>query len=318
MAANELARADAGGERFVHVVVWALDRVLRTEYQVIEYDENGNPVTLELSTKPLETEELEHFFATFRPLQPEVREAILALKERHTREDIERVLRLLPSTAPEEASELAERLDGAAWPDIARVVDRQLSKHAQIGAMMGDVLVREREGFSTRFGRDAEQFLEERSPEVLALMAAHEYAKDFRDMFPEMVRRARELRLLPASEKAPEYVRRYLVEATRCFIYGHFLASLTVCRSAIEEGVKQRLVDMGKREEVQKDDRLVSLLRLARCEGLLDNKRFQMADAIRERARKAVHGKKLPEERECIESFHQTRGVLEHLYGRLQ
>ena len=135
-----------------------------------------------------------------------------------------------------------------------------------------------------------------------------------------MVKRATapEFRMLSASREVPESLQRYLIEASRCYIYGHFLASLIVCRSAIEEAVKRRLIDIGKQEEINRDDRLVTLLRLAKQERLLDKTRYDYANCIREKARLAVHGKGIPPDEECVDALIKTRGILEHLYGRLQ
>jgi len=304
------------GDRIVEVVTWALDRILNNEYYE-ERDAQGNLLYLQFRTKPLDTEFLEGLFKEILP--PEQSEAILSLKECRSREDIDRVLRLVfPS---EIAARGVEELEGADWPEIVAYVGEQVKfLRFHIGQKIAEVLVKEREGFSTPFGRDAERFLEERVPEGLAAMPATKYARDFREVFPEMVKRATApgFRLLSASREVPVSLQRYLIEASRCYIYGHFLASLIVCRSAIEEAVKQRLKDIGKQEEIKKDDSLFKLLPVAKQEGLLDKTRYDQADNIRKKAKNAVHGKGIPPDEECVDALQKTRGILEHLYGRLQ
>jgi hypothetical protein len=301
-------------DRVVEVVTWALDRIYNLEYQE-ERDSQGNLLSLELSEKPLETEELELFFKKF--LRPEESEAILSLKQQRSPEDIERVLRVVfPSQV---AARGAEDLDGADWPEIAQYVDEQLKfLRFYIGRSIDEFLVKEREGLSTPSCRDAESVLEAKTSEGLGAACADKYLKEFRDMFPEMVKRANELRMVPASKNAPESVSIYLVEATRCYIYGHFLACLIVCRSAVEEAVKQRLVATGKRQEVEGSKSLETLLKLAENAGLLVGRRLEYANTIRKKAGKAVHGREIPTDSECVDALKKTRGILEQLYGRLQ
>jgi hypothetical protein len=64
------------------------------------------------------------------------------------------------------------------------------------------------------------------------------YARDIRNLLPAMIGRAHSLCALPSTAKElPEYVNRYLSEAAQCYIYGHALAALFLCRSALGEAV---------------------------------------------------------------------------------
>jgi hypothetical protein len=246
-------------------------------------------------------------------------EAFFALKERRTVEELESSLQAL-RFSPGLASRAAQELDGSDWEDILFFIDKQLSGLAKLESedRLGDQIVKQREGFSSSDAREVEMLIDDRFPDLLPLLAARKYATEFRQFFPEVVKRATapEFRLISANKQVPESVRQYLIEASRCYVYGFFLASLILCRSAIEEGIKKRLKDIEMAPE--KEDRLVNLLKLAKRENLLDETRYKMALEIKNLADDAVHGKELPGQDECIEAFIKTRGILEHLYGRLQ
>lgn len=320
MPGNQIDMAD----ELLRIVTFALECVLNNDYKE-EFNQDGNLMALELRRGWFEGQVdthpqlLEDYFR--RVLSPQQSEALYSLKERRTPEQIEEVFRLVsPISLSKTSRNPAVDLADADWHGILRYLNELFAVSRQIGKGAGYLIAKEREGFSSPFGTQLESYLEHRYPTNLDFLAAEKCVAEFGELLPKLVKRATapEFRLLAASKNVPESVKRYLIEASRCYLFGDFLACLIVCRSAIEEAVKQRLKDIGKEADVEKDDRLVTLLRLARCGGLLDNKRLQMADGIRDIARKAVHGKRLPEERECIESFHQARGVLEHLYGRLQ
>jgi len=152
---------------------------------------------------------------------------------------------------------------------------------------------------------------------ALPLFTARKYAKEIRNLFPKIVRRAGSLRLLPAAKEVPEYVCRCLIEASRCYIYGRFLASLFLCRSALEESVKDVLRKKGYEKDMaaMKDEGLKGILRLARDKGLMDEALHNQADDIRALANQAIHGNKLPTDDECKNAFDLTRGILQHLYA---
>jgi hypothetical protein len=67
------------------------------------------------------------------------------------------------------------------------------------------------------------------------------YLKEFARGFEKLVRRAEQLCVPDTSAPVPELVQTYIAEATRCYVYGRYMACLIVCRSAIEFALCDRL-----------------------------------------------------------------------------
>ncbi len=146
------------------------------------------------------------------------------------------------------------------------------------------------------------------------------YARRLGRLFPRMVERAETLRVLPAQEPVPGEVQDYLREASRCYIYGQFIACLIVCRSAIEFAIGDCLRRHGKGKELEelrmgKKDSLENMIDLGRKElswtlrPTLDD-----SDQVRIKANAAVHARP-PDADACKEMFLKTRGVLRELYS---
>jgi len=69
--------------------------------------------------------------------------------------------------------------------------------------------------------------------------------------FSRMVDRAEKLNAIPARVRVPDAVQVYLTEASRCYVFGQFVACLVVCRAAIEFTLGDCLIRNGKREELE-------------------------------------------------------------------
>jgi hypothetical protein len=149
-----------------------------------------------------------------------------------------------------------------------------------------------------------------------SMTTAQQCAAKIIKLFPELVRRAGSLSPVPGGNQAPEYVRRYLLEASRCYVSGQFLASLFLCRSALGEAVIVSLRRKGYAEDLGalKEEGLKGIFNLAHHKGLLDHARHLEADGIRTLANQAVHGIKNPTEEECKTALEMTREIVEHLY----
>lgn len=152
-----------------------------------------------------------------------------------------------------------------------------------------------------------------------AEMVASGYARQMAKLFPKMVRRAETLRALPTSTPVPTEVQQYLREASKCYIFGHFIACLLVCRSAIEFGLRDFLVRAGKGSELEflhadRGDTLFAMIRLARTLRWTLQATLDDADEVRRIAKDAVH-QRAPDPEICKELFIKTRGVLKELYS---
>ena len=287
-----------------------MERLLKTEYQ-LHVDSRGNPASIDLDPDygAIDIEFIEK--ALRAALKPNESEALFSLKKDRTPQAIRQTLGLLfPGTV---ALQAAEELAHADWWAIVTYVYRQSRKLAENVAR---VLVKERERIGSASGARIEAAIEGARPGGLELVVAERYIEEISKLFPRMVRRAASLRILSTSMKAPQEVERYLTEASRCYVYGHFLASLFLCRSAIENAVEERLraKGYGKKVEAITKDRLFNILKLAHDKGLLDETLYRQADDIRELANDAIHGDCLPTDDKCKNAYDQTRGILQHLY----
>jgi hypothetical protein len=298
-------------------VTFALECASNNDYNSAEYDTDGNLTALELRRGLFEeqvgTPFLEDYFR--RVLSPRQSAALFALKDHRTPKQIEAAFKLIlpPETALEAAVELGE----TDWEGVLRYLNGLFEIHRQVGNGAGDLIMKEREGFSSPFGSELESFVENRQPAYLDFFAARKYVDELRKLLPNIVKRGGALRLLPVSRNVPQNLREYLVEASRSYIYGHFRASLLLCWSAIEYAVRTRLCEMGCEQELKAitQDRLKELLVLARKRGGLDDTLWGQADEIRILRNRAAHPEgDPPSAQECQDAFIKTRGILQHVY----
>jgi hypothetical protein len=153
-----------------------------------------------------------------------------------------------------------------------------------------------------------EKVLLEREEQVQEAIASA-YLKEFAGEFKQLVGRAERLRVLDTTAPVPEPVQRYLAEATRCYVNGRYIASLLVCRSAVEFALRDRL---------KREDTIEKLIGYAR-EKLPWTLRptLDLADEVRVAANRAVHPVPgaVPPGGVCMEMFVKTRAVLKELYS---
>ena len=178
-----------------------------------------------------------------------------------------------------------------------------------------------REALASEDEMNKERTLLETDEEEVGAELRAFYGRELARLFPKMVRRAGRLQVLAASESAPDQVQEYLKEATKCFIYGRYIACLIVCRAAVEFGVRDFLIRSGRRKELEawrigKKESLEDMIKLCRTSarwGLQPT--LDHADEVRRWANEAVH-EKVPSQAKCEEAFVKTRGLLRELYSR--
>jgi hypothetical protein len=153
------------------------------------------------------------------------------------------------------------------------------------------------------------------SPTAPQAMLAHQHLQELRQLIPHLSPRAKALRAVPHSNHCPEFVRRFLLEAFNCIVYGQFLAGIFLCRSALAESLAVELRKRGFGPELTavKETGLKGIFRLAHEKGLLDSARYQQAEEIRVLTNQAIHGKGSPGEEECIRIFNATSGIAKDL-----
>jgi len=301
------------GEEFIRLVCWALDRLVKGQHKPsFNNIDNFASLNLDPSINHIDLEVAEESFKT--TFSDEQCRALFSLKRARTPEQISKVLHLLFP------SEIAQRgtgeLEGADWDSIVLFVLLELAAAAE---RFGKDFADQQETFTTRQTRDVEKAMRISASEFFVQMSALKYVNEFGTSLPEVVGRARGLRMVTPRRNVPDGVQKYLFAASRCYIYGQFLASLVLCRSAIEYSVKDALrkVHVGQDADGIDDFSVAKLLRLARQRRVLDIPRWEQADNIRELARIAVHpkeGQDLPTEDQCRDAFVKTRDILDYLY----
>jgi hypothetical protein len=146
------------------------------------------------------------------------------------------------------------------------------------------------------------------------------YAEWLGARFQGIVDRAERLNAISIRVPAPESVQRYLIEASRCYVLGQYMACLAVSRAAIEIALGDFLERNGakaalrKLQEEQRDG-LSARIRIA--EGLNKWKlKFTLETVMEVKywAGKVLHEKDVGPEK-CKELFFKARGVLRDLYS---
>jgi hypothetical protein len=180
------------------------------------------------------------------------------------------------------------------------------------------LFVKKREGLGS--GSGALAIESNARPEATSVAVETYYSDEVARLFPRLIKRAEQLRLLPTEDEAPVDVQNYLKEASKCYIYGRFIACLVVCRSAIDFALRDRLVKRGHGSDLEslrsgRKDTLKEVISLARSKfpsalgATLDE-----ADDVKEKANEAVH-RGPPDTETCKDMFIKTRGILRELYS---
>lgn len=141
--------------------------------------------------------------------------------------------------------------------------------------------------------------------------------------FHRIVDRAEALNVISANLSASESVQRYLLEASRCYLFGQYTACLVMCRAAIELALGEFLDRHGFRAELQKlgqerRDGLWARIDLAKrlntwkLNGRLDAA-LDWAEHIRDLAGTALH-RRAVEPTDCKDLYDKARRILHELY----
>ncbi|MFQ5804574.1 MAG: hypothetical protein ACE5JQ_16920 [Candidatus Methylomirabilales bacterium] len=221
---------------------------------------------------------------------------------------------------PEEGRKQAESLRGM---DYGEVISRLYSALKQLPERLPEYLRHVREQITDRENEKLERQILAICEKSSTNLVAAAYARQLGRRFSRMVNRAEQLRALPAIQRVPAAAQTCVKEATRCYIYGQFIACLVICRSAIEFALCDFLLRAGKRSDpeslrIDKKDTLEELVRLARtCASGEMQCTLDDADEVRRRANEAIHpkGKTTPAPEICKDMFIKTRGILRELYA---
>jgi hypothetical protein len=167
--------------------------------------------------------------------------------------------------------------------------------------------------FAGKFPRGYAQSEKERVRDWAAYQLDDCLSRLMVSQIPRMVSRALRLEPMLIEEGRQADENPYLREATRCFMFGLFNASVALSRSALEEAFLKKIPILlqGKSRE----DTLEMLIKTARnsvlkgATGVCD-----LADKVRRTANAIVHGKPC-QEAVAFEVLRNTRRIVHRLYG---
>ena len=293
------------------LVPWILERLLEGEFR-LKVDADGRLRAARLD-EDYAGMSLEHMEQDLRgALSQTDAEALFRLKESRSPETIMESMQVL---FPGPIGMYAGRqlADSEWWAILTFVYDQSIA----LANSMGKIMVKETLQLSTPKAKSFDDAIRSGASNAHTRAVQKYYVAQIRNLFPGIVKRAEKLRVLSAANQVPEYVQHYLSEPSRCYIYGQFLAALFLCRSALEEAVEDRLRSKGHGAEIAKIERskwLYALLSLARDKSVLNESTHRCANEIRELAKDAIHGNRLPEDEQCRKAYKKTRFVLESLY----
>jgi hypothetical protein len=144
------------------------------------------------------------------------------------------------------------------------------------------------------------------------------FALELLELVEPAVERATHLRECIVSSSCSEEADRYLDEATRCYFFGQFTACAVMCRSVLEEAIKQKLPPSLARQVRSRYRNTPTLGNL--LHEVNDNLKLTGIDAafpalanrVNDVGRKAVHQKLLREEeaRECLQNAREALELL--------
>ena len=307
-----MAESKKNAMRETEIIAWAIPRIAGGHYAISDGANGRELWVTERDPDVAEmTEELLH------GRDESVKQAFLALRKDCCFTNVNTVLELV----------LGERLGGLVGQQFSDIDLTPLHyglvitvAYKQEKSLIKDIQrihAKGREGLSNA----SLARLEQRAiPEAVTVGIVNHYAEEVSKLFPRMILRAEQLRILPAEGTVPPIVQHYIEEASKCYIYGHFIACLVICRSAIEFSIRECLAEQGHKAALgalqdERNDSLWKIIALARSlfpkslRPTLDD-----ADQIRMTASKAVH-KNEPKPEVCKQMFIKTRGVLAELYS---
>jgi len=133
-----------------------------------------------------------------------------------------------------------------------------------------------------------------------------------------LVQRTMEIRGIFADDEPPKNIRKYLAEATRCYLYGFYQACIALCRATIEAVLELKLRDKGWNISMivgdKKGEILSAMIRVAREKGIIDENMYNYAHSIRKKGNFCLHQRQIYTSKKALECIRNTREILEFIY----
>jgi hypothetical protein len=168
-----------------------------------------------------------------------------------------------------------------------------------------------------------EKFWNERTESAKRRIELH-YADFLAQLLGRISKKLPELEMLPIMEKAPEKIKEYIAEATRCCLLKMDLACIAICRACLEHGLEANLTPTME-EELQKqtetnrktrqaESKLQALIQVYQNNGKL-NGSFADAEKVRLAGNDVLHMKGC-EDFIAWDVLRKTRKIIGIIYGR--
>jgi hypothetical protein len=224
---------------------------------------------------------------------------------------------VLPSIVYEELWERYQQ-DSAAfvagWHMLAQEMQQGFIQHARQRLTLLTRLQQAGSDASTPAWQEIQRALDRQQNDLLRAAFAHELL----ELVEPAVLRATHLRECVVAAPSSEEADRYLDEATRCYFFGLFTACAVMCRSVLEEAIKQKLpaaLTRLIRTRYRNTATLGNLLHEVNNNLILtgfDSDFPRVANKVNDAGKKAVHQGLLSDDeaRACLQDARQALQIL--------
>jgi hypothetical protein len=202
----------------------------------------------------------------------------------------------------------------AGWKNLAQEMRQGFIQHARQRLTSLTRLQRAEDGAGAPAWQEIQRALDGQQNDLLRAAFAMEQL----ELIEPAVMRATHLRECVVGAPSSEEADRYLDEATRCYFFGLFTACAVMCRSVLEEAIKQRLPAGLARQVHTRYRNMATLGNLLhevnnnlRLTGI-DADFPRLANQVNDTGKKAVHQGLLSEDeaRECLQNARQGLELL--------
>ena len=204
------------------------------------------------------------------------------------------------------SGELLAYIDRLEEPDEPPAVSEEDREKIQ---RMFQVAISSLEGFAEPYAKRLLELLQEHR-DTWEWFADDFYGREVVRTIPGMVNRFLRLAPVLVGVIPSREVQIYLREATRCFIYGFFQASIALCRAAVESGLnehwRRRFGDVSELNLAEKIDRAEKFR-------LINHDAAIMARKVKDAARKVLHQKPAKTSL-AFDTLVLARGFLKSIY----
>lgn len=200
----------------------------------------------------------------------------------------------------------------AGWRQLAQEMRQGFVQHAR--QRLTSLTRLQRADAATPSWQEIQRALDGQQNELLRAA----FAMELLELVEPAVARATQLRECVVTAPSSEEADRYLDEATRCYFYGLFTACAVMCRSVLEEAIKQKLpasLTRQLRTRYRNTPTLGNLLHEVNNNLLLTgiSPEFpKIANRVNDTGKKAVHQGLLSEDEasECLQAARQALQLL--------